>query len=125
MSMTLTSEQAEKMIEVFTDWLNELNARNARQGETPQAPITRADWDDEHDSPQILSDVINCAGSIIAQRIVSLLANPFHDEGSTTVMTGFFSHDDFSEVHTWELDLLVSCNDTTYSVVYQEGALQC
>jgi hypothetical protein len=107
--------QPEKMIEEFTAWLNKLFAENEAAGELRMDPVTRQMFDEEELPPVIASDIINFSGSIIAQRIISLLVDPFHDEGGSTILTGFFS--DIGG--PWELEFLVAYNDTDYSVVYE------
>jgi hypothetical protein len=125
--------EAERMIEVFTDWLNKHHEAN-----DDDYRITRNDYTSDislgdthfHDEPLILADVLIDEGFHLAQRIIILHADPYHDEGGPNRLTGFFSHDDGYRVDTlhedheqprWILDAMVQYFDTMHQMIFTDG----
>src|SRR5215831_15252430 len=72
--------ETEKMIEVFSDFLNAHFADNR-----DETMVRREDYDEYDDPPKIYADnEINWD-----YRIITLYAHPFHDEGGPNILTGF------------------------------------
>ena len=116
---TNLSPEAEKMIEVFTDFINCHAAANREE-----YIVTRSDYEYQqhgvNDSPKILSDLTHAI--YVAEgdlRIITLYASPFHDEGGPNILTGFFRRTWSDEA--WDLDELLQYFDTDYSVILHNG----
>ena len=110
----------EKMIEVFTEWLNRWHTENDADG----IQLTREEYDLYDDPPRVLADN-ELQGQEI--RIITLYAHPYHDEGGPNFLTGFFSWDDGfryerdDEEPHWILDALVQYFDTDYNMIFRGG----
>jgi len=106
-----TSPEAEKMIEVFSDFLNAHAADNREE-----YIVKRSDYDEYDDPPKVLLDHIYAGDSI---RVISLYAHPFHDEGGPNFLTGFFRN--WGPDDSWDLDELLQYFDTDYTVILHNG----
>lgn len=112
--MSLNPE-AEKMIGVFSDFLNAHSLANHEEDNL----VIRANYDEENDPPRVLLDH---ADFIDEYRIIHLYAHPYHDEGGPNRLTGFFSgwRNQAGEIE-WDLDELIQYFDATYSVILDNG----
>lgn len=124
MSDNALNPEAEKMIEVLTNWLNKHHEANG-----DDALVNRANYDEvPHDEPRILLDW-NQDGD----RIIRLYANAYHDEGGPAYLTGFFDYDDGmrwdNETRSmepivepnWTLDAMVFEFDTLHTMIWSDG----
>jgi hypothetical protein len=120
MTTTLAPE-AERMIEVYTEWLNKHHEDNE-----DDYRITRGDYDLVlGDEPKVLLDWAERE-----DRIIRLYANAYHDEGGPCYLTGFFSFDDgirygdnqVNEDPKWILDAMVQEFDTLHALIWTDGA---
>ncbi len=85
MAYTL-DEQYEEVLTKFTEWLNLWHADSDIPDETQ---VTRAMYDECDDPPRILSVDFH-QGSLHKTKVVTIYANPYHDEGGPNVLTAFF-----------------------------------
>jgi hypothetical protein len=108
--------EAEKMIQVFSDWLNKHHEAN---GETHR--VIRDHYNEWDDAPRVLFDENVFPGSILERRALCLYTSPYHDEGGPNILTGFFAYDD---LNGWSLDTLLQYFDTEDHVVYINGAYE-
>jgi len=102
--------QSEKMIEVYSGWLNRHHAANEDDHQ-----VLRAHYDEWDDPPRVLLDTHLLTRTIYERRIITLICSPYHDEGGPAILTGFF--DDEGTLRT------MLCNfDTDDSVIFINGA---
>ena len=106
--------QTEKMIGVFTDFLNAHHKAN-----NEDFTVERKHYDEENDPPRTLLDH---ADFVNETRLIQLYAHPYHDEGGPNILTGFFSgwRNKAGELE-WDLDELLQCFDTQYAVILDNG----
>lgn len=101
--------QCEKMIEVYSEWLNQHHAAN---GESFR--VSRSNYDEYNDPPQLLLDSDKIlSGSIYERRIITLICSPYHDEGGPAILTAFF---DGNHLHT-----MLQHFDTDDSIIFLNG----
>jgi hypothetical protein len=107
--------QAEKMIEVYTEWLNKWH-----EAENTDYLINREHYNEGGDLPRILFDEKLFPGLILERRVLCLYADPYKDEGGPAILTAFFAYVDDEE--GWTLDTLMQYFDTEDRVIYINGA---
>lgn len=108
--------EAEKMIEVFTDFVN-CHLAAQRDDYT----ISRKDYDYQDEgydgTPKILLDQVLLKDTIYEHRIITIYADPYQDEGGPNHLTGFFRPYDGG----WDLDELLQLFDTEYHTLLENG----
>lgn len=112
-------QEAEKMIEVFTDFINAHAADNRED-----TILRREDYEPDpawgiEDSPRVIFD--NQHYFYRQQRTIQLYVNPFHDEGGPSLLTGFFSQWEGQNGDSWDLDELLLFFDTEYATIIHNG----
>lgn len=112
--MTQLDDLAEQAIQKYLDWLNAWALENDEI-----AGPTRADCDDCDDPPRLLNDW-NSPRSI--NRTMTILVNPYHDEGGPTILTAFFSNYSTNE-NEWHLDAIIQLFDTMHQFIFNEDKL--
>jgi hypothetical protein len=105
---------AEKAIQVYLDWLTAWALENDQM----QGP-TRADCDDFGAGPKLLND---WHSQHTVNRTMTILVDPYHDEGGPTILTAFFSNYT-SDPHAWTLDAVIQLFDTMHQFIFNEGKL--
>jgi hypothetical protein len=117
------SDEDEKMLEVFTDWLNKHHEAN-----NEDYRLTRDSYNEYSDPPRVLFDIAR-DGS----RTIQLYANPYHDEGGPNILTGFFEYDDGIRFDNeskrmepmvepaWYLRAMVQEFDTLHALIWTDG----
>jgi hypothetical protein len=112
--------EPERMIEVYSDWLNKHHEAN-----DDDYRISRADYDEvPGDEARVLFD-----WDQREDRLIRIYANAYHDEGGPCFLTGFFSYDDGirygddqpNDEPRWVLDAMVQEFDTLHSLIWTDG----
>ena len=108
MTTELLNDLAERAIQVYLDWLNLWADENAL--------VTRADCDEYSDPPRLLNDWISANG-LGVNRTMTILVNPYHDEGGPTQLTAWFSN--YTTDHdSWRLDAIDQLFDTCHQYIF-------
>ena len=119
MTELMPNDLAERAIQVYLDWLNLWADENDEV--MPGYQVTRADCDDYSDSPRLLNDWISAMGLGI-NRTMTILVNPYHDEGGPTQLTAWFSNYT-TDPDAWRLDAIDQLFDTCHQYILNDGKL--
>ena len=110
---------AEKAIQAYLDWLTVW----ALENDGMQGP-TRADCDDFGAGPKLLNDWYRPR---YCNRTMTILVDPYHDEGGPTILTAFFSSyslpTEGDPDEAWNLDAIDQLFDTRHQFIFNDGKL--
>ena len=106
---------AEKAIQVYLDWLTAWALENDQM----QGP-TRADCDDFGAGPKLLNDWYS---PLSINRTMTILVDPYHDEGGPTILTAFFTNYSYDDSSDWRLDAVIQLFDTMHQFIFNEDKL--